>query len=97
MTDIQSEGASDFDFMAAKEAPTKDEPEPKTKKKTKKDLEKELATVGAVTAEIIKEARELAGSPKGMDIDTFMQKHKLVGVDVEQLLTAPLNKDGLYA
>ena len=82
----------DFNFA---EAVNTGKPKPKTK--TKKDLEKELASLGKVTKEIIAEARELAGTKTGLDIDKFMKKHKLINVDIEQLLTAPLNKDGTYA
>ena len=82
----------DFDFDKAKDTSTKS-----SKKVTKKDLEKQIADQGKVTAKIIAEARKLAESKKGLDIDTFFTKHKLVGVDVEQLLSAPLKKDGTYA
>ena len=43
-----------------------------------------------------KEARELAESKKGLDIDKFMQKHKLINIDIEQMLHAPLKKDGSF-
>lgn len=62
-----------------------------------KKLKKQVGDQGKVTAKVIAEARKLAESKKGLDIDTFFTKHKLVGVDVEQLLSAPLNKDGTYA
>lgn len=79
----------DFDFDLTEEV--------KPKKKTKKDLEKQIAEQGKVTAKIIAEARKLAESPKGLNIDKFCTKHKLVNVDIEQLLQAPLNEDGTYA
>lgn len=60
-------------------------------------LQEKLENRGRVTPSIIKEARELAGSPKGLDIEKFFDKHKLVNVDIEQLLQAPLNEDGNYA
>ena len=60
-------------------------------------LETQIATSGSPTPAIIKEARELAGSPKGLDIDTFFIKHRLINVDIEQLLHAPLKEDGTYA
>ncbi len=82
----------DFNFDEANVAGPK-----VTKKVTKKDLEKQISEQGKVTAKIIAEARKLAESKQGMDIDKFMQKHKLVGVDIEQLLNAPLKKDGTYA
>ncbi len=60
-------------------------------------VKKQTAEQGKVTAEIIAEARKLAETPKGLNIDKFFQKHKLIGVDIEQLLQAPLKKDGTYA
>lgn len=67
------------------------------KTKEIKKLKKQIATSGSPTAAIIKEARELAESRKGLDIDKFFTKHRLINVDIEQLLHAPLNKDGMYA
>ena len=60
-------------------------------------LEQQIAEQGKVTPAIIKEARELAESPKGLDIEKFTAKHRLISVDIEQLLNAPLKKDGTYA
>ena len=62
-----------------------------------KQLKKQIATSGSLTSEIIKEARELAESKKGLDIDKFMQKHRLINIDIEQMLHAPLKKDGSFA
>lgn len=84
----------DFDFAEMTED------EPKTKKESAKKkivrLEKQIATSGSLTSEIIKEARELAESPKGLNIDKFMQKHRLINIDIEQMLHAPLKKDGSF-
>ena len=44
---------------------------------------------------MIKEARELAET--GLDVDKFMLKHKLFTLDIEQILHAPLKKDGSFA
>ncbi len=60
-------------------------------------LKKQIATSGSPTAAIIKEARELAESPKGLNFDEFFTKHRLINVNIEQLLQAPLKKDGTYA
>ena len=60
-------------------------------------LKKQIATSGSPTPAIIKEARELAESPKGLNFDKFFTKHRLVNVNIEQLLNAPLDKDGKYA
>lgn len=67
------------------------------KAKEIKKLKNQIATSGSLTPKIIKEARELAESKKGLDIESFMRKHKLISVDVEQLLNAPLKKDGSFA
>ena len=67
-----------------------------SKAKEVKQLKKQIATSGSLTPGIIKDARELAGSPKGLDIDKFMQKHRLVNIDIEQLLHAPLKKNGSF-
>ena len=95
----------EFDFTGAKVAGVKQDEEikeaeanaPKAKPKTKKELEKQIAEYGKVTAKIIAEARELAESKTGLNIEKFFTKHGLVNVDVEQLLNAPLKKDGTYA
>jgi len=63
-----------------------------------KDLgEKETATSGSLTAEIIAEARQLAESRKGLDIEKFITKHRLRTFDIEQILHAPLKEDGTIA
>jgi len=83
---------NDFDFADV----TKDEPKAK-KESAKKEivrLKRQIATSGSLTPKIIKEARELAESKKGLDIDKFMQKHRLINIDIEQMLHAPLKKDG---
>ena len=60
--------------------------------------EHEIATsgnpVGELTAEVIAEARQLAESPKGLDINKFFMKYHLVGVNLDNLLHGKLNKDG---
>lgn len=66
------------------------------KTKEIKDLKKQIATSGSLTPKMIKEARELARTPKGLDIDKFMLKHKLITFDVEQTLHALLKKDGSF-
>lgn len=90
MTDDKQKG-EDFDFANAIESPKKES----AKKKIAR-LEKQIATSGNLTPKLIKEARELAESKKGLNIDKFMQENKLINVDVEQLLNAPLKKDGSF-
>jgi len=97
----------DFDFANAKEISKekeKETPESKIAKlagklggKTKeiKELKKQIATSGSLTPKMIKEARELAET--GLDVDKFMLKHKLFTLDIEQILHAPLKKDGSFA
>ena len=68
-----------------------------SKTKEIKVLKKRIATSGSLTPAIIKEARKLAESKKGLKIDDFMQKHKLINIDLEQMLHAPLKKDGSLA
>jgi len=68
-----------------------------SKTKEIKKLKKQIATSGSLTPAIIKEARELAGTPRGLDLDKFMRKHKLITFDTEQVLHAPLKKDGSFA
>ena len=83
-----------FDF-----AEVTDEPKAK-KESTKKEiarLKKQIATSGSLTSKMIKEARELAESKQGLDINKFMQKHRLINIDIEQMLHAPLKKDGSLA
>ena len=63
----------------------------------KEILQERLENRGKVTPSIIREARELAATPTGMDIEKFFEKYRLVNVDIEQLLQAPLDKDGNYA
>jgi hypothetical protein len=92
--DIVSDG-SDFDFANAKSVKETGKKE-STKSKIVR-LEKQIATSGSLTPAIIKEARELAATPRGLDIEGFMQKHKLTSIDVEQVLNAPLKKDGFFA
>ncbi len=67
-----------------------------SKAKEVKKLKKQIATSGSLTPEIIKEARELAESSKGLVIEKFMQKHRLINIDIEQMLHAPLKKDGSF-
>lgn len=86
---------SDFDFANAKDVKETGKKE-STKSKIKR-LEKQIATSGNLSPKIIKEARELAESKKGLDIEIFMRKYKLTSIDVEQLLNAPLKKDGSFA
>jgi len=99
--------SNNFDFAdVTKEKEEKESPENvitklagKLGSKTKevKQLKKQIATSGGLNPGIIKEARELAESPKGLNIEKFMQKHKLVNIDLEQMLHAPLKKDGSFA
>ena len=91
--------AQDFDFADVIEDSKEEVEKPKKESAKKKiaRLEKQIATSGSLTSKIIKEARELAESKKGLDIDKFMQKHKLINVDIEQMLHAPLKKDGSFA
>ncbi len=111
--DIGSKGSDEFDFAGADVAgeKPKDETPPEdevsalarlsgklgAKGKEIKKLKKEIATSGSPTPKIIAEVRKLAETKTGLDIDKFFTKHRLVGVDIEQLLTAPLKKDGTYA
>lgn len=107
MTD---EKTDEFDFTGAKEdetATSGNQEEEKEEASLEEQLaeskidnailQEKLENRGRVTPSIIKEARELAGSPAGLDIEKFFDKHKLLNVDIEQLLQAPLNKDGMYA
>lgn len=93
----------DFNFADMPESSKVDTPpeevEKPKKESTKKKiarLEKQIATSGGLTPEVIKEARELAESTTGLNIDKFMQKHRLINIDIEQMLHAPLNKDGSF-
>jgi len=93
----------DFDFAGATEIPKKEEkvsrpilPKESAKKRIAR-LEKQIATSGSLTPKMIKEARKLAESPKGLVLDEFMQKHRLINIEIEQLLHAPLKKDGSFA
>lgn len=91
---------SDFDFANAKdvkETAQEEKPKKESAKNKIKRLEKQIATSSSLTPKIIKEARGLAESKKGLDIEKFMQKHKLTSIDVEQMLNAPLKKDGSLA
>ena len=100
---------NDFDFVDAtkeKEEKPKKEESPTiaklagklgSKAKEIKKLKKQIATSGSLNPGIIKDARELAESPKGLNIEKFMQKHRLVNIDIEQLLHAPLKKNGSFA
>ena len=71
---------TDFDFMEVEE------------------VEDEIATsgnpVGELTAEVIAEARQLAESGKGLDINKFFTLHHLVNVNLDRLLHGKLDKDG---
>ena len=82
-------------YHVEKEAEEKEEDDDLTKEIKK--LKKQIATSGSLTPAIIKEARELAESKKGLDIDKFMQKHRLINIDIEQMLHAPLKKNGSFA
>ncbi len=87
----------DFDFAEVTGSPEeKEQPKKETAKKKITRLEKQIATSGSLTPGIIKEARELAESPKGLNIEKFMQKHRLINIDIEQLLHAPLKKNGSF-
>ena len=46
-----------------------------------------------VKPKVIQEARKLAASKKGLDIDSFFTKHK-ISVDVDTLLYGKLDKKG---
>ena len=103
---MAKEKKKDFNFAEADEAGVKVTEEENEKllqekiedlKIDKAILQEKLENRGRVTPAIIKEARELAETPTGMDIEKFFEKHSLVGVDIEQLLQAPLDKDGNYA
>ena len=104
MTD-DAQKVKDFDFADVENTPyakdvSKEEKEKPKKESSKKKiarLEKQIATSGSLTSKMIKEARELAESKKGLDIDKFMKNNKLINVDVEQLLNASLKKDGSFA
>jgi len=97
---------ADFNFAGVSETSEEETPETvmtklkgKLGSKTKEiaNLKKQIATSGSLTPKIIKEARELAESKSGLDIDKFMQKHRLINIDIEQMLHAPLKKDGFFA
>lgn len=59
--------------------------------KNESTIEKEIATsgsplVGSITPEIKAEAKRLAGSPKGLDIDAFQRKYKIHIMNVDEVL-----------
>ncbi len=99
---------NDFDFAKVTEDPKEEKESSEnvidklagklgSKAKEIKKLKKQIATSGSLNPGIIKDARELAESPKGLNIEKFMQKHRLVNIDIEQLLHAPLKKNGSFA
>ena len=59
----------------------------------RKEPEPEQPVLGALTPEIIAEARKLAESPKGLDINPFFTKHHLT-CNIDRLLHGKLDKDG---
>lgn len=58
---------------------------PKATKKV--DMEKKLLPA------VIAEARKLAASKKGLDIDAFFKKHN-ISYNIDTILHAPLDEDG---
>ena len=58
------------------------------------DEETPELVLGALTPEVIAEARRLAESKKGLDINSFFTKHQLVNVSIDRLLHGKLDKDG---
>ena len=93
---------SDFDFIETEEEYEENQLrelydlEPK-----KNEIVIETATSGnpqaseaGLTPEVIKEARRLAGSKKGLDINTFFIEHQLIGVKLDDLLHGKLDEDG---
>lgn len=85
-----------FDFMSATEpeveTATSGNPKKKAIKLPKKKIEKVDENVKLLPT-IIAEARRLAGSRKGLDIDAFFKKYN-ISYNIETLLNAPLDKDG---
>ncbi len=56
--------------------------------------EEQRASKGFPTAKVIAEARKLAESKVGLDVEKFFTKHGLVNCNIEQLLHAPLHEKG---
>lgn len=44
------------------------------------------STPNAVTPEMVAEAMELAGSPKGLDIAAFQRKHNIQVMNIDEIL-----------
>jgi len=81
--------SDDFDFIQ------EDESEEETATSgNPKVSEAELSNIGALTPEIIAEARKLAQSKKGLEIDAFFKKYSLVNMNLDRLLHGKLKEDG---
>lgn len=64
------------------------------------DGKNEIATSGSpeiqdtrISPEVIQEARKLAGSKKGLEIEPFFTKHNIT-YNIDRLLHGKLDKDG---
>ncbi len=90
--------AKDFDFTGAivmEEEDIRTPEEIEDEEKIDVEVAEETRKLkGFPTAEVIAEARALAESPKGLELDKFSAKHGLINVNIEQLLHAPLHEDG---
>ena len=77
---------TDFDFME----------EGREEEGREEEGREEIATSGnlGLTSEVVKKARTLAESPKGLDINKFFIEHQLINVSLDRLLHGPLDKDG---
>ena len=70
----------------------------KPKKRLTKKRLTHLKNKGQETPEIIAEARKLAESRTGLDVEKFFKKHGLVNINLDRLLHHPLSKEtGYYA
>lgn len=90
--DVPDEGAPD-DEKEEKEPTLKKIKRVLTQTKRTKVSEPEQPVLGALTPEIIAEARKLAESPKGLDINPFFTKHHIT-CNIDRLLRGKLDEDG---
>jgi len=88
----------DFDFMSEGEAPEyREVTETKVETATSGSPEKEVVESDMrIPPEVIKEARALAGSKKGLEIASFFKKYN-ISCNLDQLLNGKLDKDGYLA
>ncbi|MCP4489001.1 MAG: hypothetical protein GY820_17065 [Gammaproteobacteria bacterium] len=103
-TDVKSKGSEDFDFMgenektqvagsklSKKQQGIATSGNPKSSRKQKKAPVAPKRT--GLTLAVVQEARKRACSPRGLDIEAFLQEFKLQNagsLDIESLLNGPL-------